>query len=66
LGREFMNFFMKNIPQAYRPSYFWFWPLLILGGSVISAKWSFKTGDFLRDIQFIWNFLWQEKKKVTF
>jgi hypothetical protein len=37
LGREFINFFMKNIPQAYRPSYFWFWPLLILGGSVISA-----------------------------
>ena len=28
---------MKNIPQAYRPSYLWFWPLLILGGSVISA-----------------------------
>jgi hypothetical protein len=38
LGREFINFFMKNIPQAYRPSYFWFWPLLILGGSVISGK----------------------------
>ena len=37
LGREFINFFMKNIPQAYRPSYFWFWPLLIMGGSVISA-----------------------------
>jgi hypothetical protein len=37
LGREFIIFFMKNIPQAYRPSYFWFWPLLILGGSVISA-----------------------------
>ena len=40
--REFSNwrdhyFFMKNIPQAYRPSYLWFWPLLILGGSVISA-----------------------------
>ena len=32
-----INFFMKNIPQAYRPSYFWFWPPLILGGSVISA-----------------------------
>jgi hypothetical protein len=28
---------MKNIPQAYRPSYLWFWPPLILGGSVISA-----------------------------
>ena len=28
---------MKNIPQAYRPSYLWFWPQLILGGSVISA-----------------------------
>jgi hypothetical protein len=23
---------MKNIPQAYRPSYLWFWPPLILGG----------------------------------
>jgi hypothetical protein len=32
-----INFFMKNIPQAYRPSYLWFWPPLILGGSVISA-----------------------------
>ena len=31
---------MKNILQAYRPSYLcqlWFWPPLILGGSVISA-----------------------------
>jgi hypothetical protein len=28
---------MKNIPQACRPSYLWFWPPLILGGSVISA-----------------------------
>ena len=28
---------MKNIPQAYRPSYLWFWPPLIWGGSVISA-----------------------------
>jgi hypothetical protein len=28
---------MKNIPQAYRPSYLWFWPPLILGGSVIST-----------------------------
>ena len=28
---------MKNISQAYRPSYLWFWPPLILGGSVISA-----------------------------
>jgi hypothetical protein len=41
--REFSNwrdhlFFMKNIPQAYdRPSYLWFSPPLILGGSVISA-----------------------------
>ena len=23
---------MKNIPQAYRPSYLWFWPPLIMGG----------------------------------
>ena len=26
-----------DIPQAYRPSYLWFWPPLTLGGSVISA-----------------------------
>ena len=32
-----INFFMKNIIQAYRPSYLWFSPPLILGGSVISA-----------------------------
>jgi hypothetical protein len=31
------SIFMKNIPQAYRTSYLWFWPPLILGGSVISA-----------------------------
>ena len=29
---------MKNIPQAYRPSYLWFWPPLILRGSVISTR----------------------------
>jgi hypothetical protein len=28
---------MKNILQTYRPSYLWFSPPLILGGSVISA-----------------------------
>ena len=28
---------MNNILQAYRPSYLWFSPPLILGGSVISA-----------------------------
>ena len=28
-------------------------------------KWSFKTGDLLKEVQFILNFLWQGKKKVT-
>jgi len=28
-------------------------------------RWSFKTGDLLKEVQFIWNFLWQDKKKVT-
>jgi len=29
-------------------------------------KWSYKTGDLFKEVQFIWNFLWQDKKKVTF
>jgi len=29
-------------------------------------KWPHKTGDLLKEVQFIWNFLWQNKKKVTF
>jgi hypothetical protein len=29
-------------------------------------KWSFKTGDLLKEVKFIWNFLWQVKKDVTF
>ena len=28
-------------------------------------RWSFKTDDILKEVQFIWNFLWQDKKKVT-
>jgi len=24
------------------------------------------TGDLLKEVQFMWNFLWQYKKKVTF
>jgi hypothetical protein len=28
--------------------------------------WPYKIGDLLKEIQFIWNFLWQDKKKVTF
>jgi hypothetical protein len=29
-------------------------------------EWPFKTGDLLKEVQFIWNYLRQEKKKVTF
>ena len=29
-------------------------------------RWSFKTGDLLKKVQFIWHFLWQDKKKMTF
>jgi len=25
----------------------------------------YKTGDLLKEVQLIWNFLWQDKKKVT-
>jgi len=28
-------------------------------------KGSFKTVDHLKEVQLIWNFLWQDKKKVT-
>jgi len=24
------------------------------------------TGDLLKEVKFIWQFLWQEKKRVTF
>jgi len=26
---------------------------------------SFKSGDLLKEVQFIWNFLWQDKENVT-
>jgi len=29
-------------------------------------KWPYKTGDLLKEVQFIWNFLWQDKRNVTF
>jgi hypothetical protein len=33
----------------------------------ISDKmWPYRTGDLLKEVQFIWHFLWQDKKKVTF
>jgi len=30
------------------------------------VKWPYKTGDILKYVQFIWNFLWQDKTMVTF
>jgi hypothetical protein len=30
------------------------------------GKWSFKAGYLVKEVQFIWNFLWQEKKRPTF
>ena len=32
----------------------------------VKEKWSFKTGDLLKKVQFIWNFLWLGKKRMTF
>ena len=32
----------------------------------LKKMWPYKTGDFLKEVQFIWKFLWQDKKKVTF
>jgi hypothetical protein len=29
-------------------------------------KWPCNTGDLLKEVQFTWNFLWQDKKKFTF
>ena len=29
-------------------------------------KWSFKTGSIIKEVQFIWHFLWQNKEMVTF
>jgi len=29
-------------------------------------KCPYKTGVILKEVQFIWNFLWQDKKRVTF
>jgi hypothetical protein len=31
------------------------------GVNCVGLKWSFKTGDLLKEVQFIWNFLWQDK-----
>jgi len=28
--------------------------------------WLYNTGHLLKEVQFIWNCLWQDKKKVTF
>ena len=28
----------------------------------IKKKWAYQTGDLLEEVQFIWNFLWQDKK----
>ena len=25
-------------------------------------KWPYKTGDLLKEVQFVWNFLWQQEK----
>ena len=29
-------------------------------------KWSYKTGDLFKEVQFIWIFLWQDKTNVIF
>jgi hypothetical protein len=29
-------------------------------------KWPYKIDDLLKEVQFIWNFLWQDKKNMTF
>jgi len=34
--------------------------------NVEAWKWSFKTGNLLKEVQFIWNFLWQDKKRWPF
>ena len=28
-------------------------------------KWPYKKGDLLNEVQFLWMFLWQDKKKMT-
>jgi hypothetical protein len=32
-----------------------------LRGHLGDKKWSYKTGDILKEVQFIWNFQWQDK-----
>jgi hypothetical protein len=34
--------------------------------SIKIKKWPYKTGDLLKEVQSIWNYLWQDKKRVTF
>jgi hypothetical protein len=29
-------------------------------------KWSYKTGDLIKEVQFIWSFPWQDKKRWPF
>ena len=31
-----------------------------------SRQWPYKAGDLLTEVEFIWNILWQDKKKMTF
>jgi hypothetical protein len=32
----------------------------------MKKKWPYKAGDLLKEVEFIWNLLLQDKKKVTF
>jgi len=34
----------------------------VLRGHLWVERWPYKTGDLLKKVQFIWNFLWQDKK----
>jgi hypothetical protein len=40
--------------------------VLLVEETGVSGKWPYKTGDLLKEVQSIWNHLWQDKKKVIF
>ena len=55
------QFFLSTPPLAWNPG-----SAPARGHLLDKKQWSYKTGDLLKEGQFKWNILWQDKKNVTF
>ena len=58
-----------SIPNKYKTfiqSGRWIVKHLLRGHLWDKKKWHYKTDVLLQEVKFIWNFLWQHKKNVTF